>query len=183
MVGKGRHSILGVRSIDPVLALVAPIGLAASVGTGLVVDLTIGRRRGSSRSLRDLGEDGPSLAELSPGRPGVAFLDGGGLAPPEAVEVLERLAGTWPALTVRVADGDWPFPVVPVIPLYPGRLLPVSEARGVWQPVGHGATAPGPGPVLPHLRAGHLRRLLSGQLPRKSRWIEAWRPIWEMPWA
>lgn len=182
MVGKGRHPILGVRSIDPVLSFVSPIGLAASVGTGLVVDLVSEGRRGS-RSLRDLAEDGPSLAELSPGRRGVAFLDGGGLHASEAADILERLAARWPAVTVRVAGTDWPFPVVPVIPLYPGRLLPARETRGVWQPVGSGATPPGSGPVLPRLRAGPLQRLLSGHLPRSSRWVAAWKPIWDMPWA
>ncbi|HZD22361.1 MAG TPA: hypothetical protein VE569_03015 [Acidimicrobiia bacterium] len=182
MVGKGRHPILGVRSIDPVLSLVAPIGLAASVGTGLVVDLASEGRRGD-RSLRDLAEDGPTLAELSPGRPGVAFLDGAGMAVADAIDILDRLATRWPAVSVRVTGADWPFPVVPVIPLYPGKLMTVREARGVWQPVGTGSTPPGPGPVLPRLRPTHLRRLLSGQLPRRSRWVSAWRPIWELPWA
>ena len=41
MVGKGTHPILGLSSPDPVLSMVAPIGLAASVGTGLVVDLAM----------------------------------------------------------------------------------------------------------------------------------------------
>lgn len=183
MVGKGRHSILGLRSIDPVLSLVAPVGLAASVGTGLIVDLVSVSRPGM-RTLREISADGPSLAELSPGRRGVALLHGGDISKPEAVETLERLAARWPAITVRVSGSEWPFPVVPVIPLYPGQFLSEPEPVGVWQPVGSGHGAPrGPGPVLPRLRPGVIRRLLSGSLPRRSRWLEAWRPVWDMPWA
>ncbi|MFZ0013233.1 MAG: hypothetical protein WAL25_03865 [Acidimicrobiia bacterium] len=184
MVGKGAHAILGVRSVDPVLSLVAPIGLAASVGTGLVVDLGPARPEPGARTLRDLNSEGPSLAEMSPGRTGVAFLAGGGISAVDAAEIIERLAGRWPVVSVRVVDSsDWPFPVVPVVPLYPGRLLASHEPRGVWQPVGNGATPPGPGPVLPRLRPAITRRLLAGQLPRRSRWVGAWRQVWEMPWA
>jgi len=182
MVGKGRHSILGACSVDPVLSFVGPIGLAASVGTGLVVDLVSAARPGA-RSLRDIAADGPALAELSPGRRGVALLVGDDLPPSEAVDILERLAARWPAVTVRVTGHDWPFPVVPVIPLYPGRFLAQEVPAGVWQPVGAQSTPRGPGPVLPRLRPGALRRLLTGQLPRRSRWIAAWRPVWDMPWA
>lgn len=183
MAGKGRHLILGVRSIDPVLSLVAPIGLVASLGTGLVIDLTSGRDGVGGRSLRDLAEDGPSRAELSPGRRGVALLDGGGLDSDEAKIIIERLLTRWPAIAVRTGESEWSFPVVPVIPLYPGHLLPAPETSAVWQPVGSGGTPTGPGPVLPRLAPGALRRLLAGQLPRRSRWVEAWSQVWDMPWA
>lgn len=183
MVGKGRHSILGARSIDPVLSFVAPIGLAAAAGTGLVVDLVSIPKPGV-RTLREISADGPSLTELSPGRRGVAFLHGGDVAGPEAVETIERLATRWPAVTVRVSGSDWPFPVVPVIPLYPGPFLAQSEPAGVWQPVGSSQGKPlGPGPLLPRLRPVVIRRLLAGQLPRRSKWLDAWRPVWDMPWA
>jgi hypothetical protein len=182
MVGKGRHSILGTCSVDPVLSLLAPIGLAASVGTGLVVDL-ISPVAPAARSLKEISGDGPSLAELSPGRGGVALLQGGDISAPDAIEIIERLATRWPAMTVRVSGHDWPFPVVPVIPLYPGRLLSGTDTAGVWQPVHGDGTPGGPGPVLPRLRPGLVRRLLIGQLPRRSRWVQAWRPVWDMPWA
>lgn len=183
MVGKGRHPILGVRSIDPVLSLVSPVGLAAAVGTALVVDLSGTGRMSGQRTLRDLAAEGPTLAELSPGRRGVAMIAGGGIEAGDAIVLIEQLAARWPALTVRVDGPEWPFPVVPVVPVYPGRLLAVSEPIGVWQPIGGGNVRPGPGPVLPRLRPGHLRRLLAGHIPRRSRWIEAWRPVWDMPWA
>jgi hypothetical protein len=183
MVGQGRHAVLGVRSVDPILSLVAPIGLAASVGTALVIDMVAPRGGEARRTLRDLAEDGPTLSELSPGRRGVAFLAGGGLEMARAIEVIERLSGRWPAITVRVAHHELGYPTIPVVPLYPGRLLIPAEPHGVWQPVGSGATPPGPGPVLPRLRPSVLRRILAGQLPRWSRWVAAWRPVWDMPWA
>ena len=141
------------------------------------------RGRRGQRTLREMVSDGPTLAELSPGRRGVAMLAGGGVDAADAIVVIDQLAMRWPAVTVRVDGPQWPFPVVPVIPVYPGRLLTISEPTGVWQPIGGGHVKPGPGPVLPRLRPGQLRRLLAGQLPRRSRWIEAWRPVWDMPWA
>ena len=183
MVGKGRHRVLGVWSPDPVLSTVAPIGLAASAGTALVIDM-VATAKTSARTLADLVSDGPALSELSPGRPGVAWLPAGKVDRGDAVELMDRLAAHWPALVVRVPDHDFPFASVPVIPLFPGRLLPVRlPPRGVWQPVADGADPPGPGPVLPRLRAGLVRRMLSGQIPRKSRWVASWSAVWEMPWA
>lgn len=183
MVGKGRHRILGVWSPDPVLSIVAPIGLAASAGTALLVDLASGSPE-TGRTLAGLVADGPTLSELSPGRRGIAFLPGGGVDRDSAVDVIGQLAGHWPALVVRVADPGYPFATVPVIPLFPGRFSPVKlPPHGVWQPVAAGREPPGPGPVLPRLRSGELRRMLAGHLPRRSRWVAAWRPVWEMPWA
>jgi hypothetical protein len=183
MVGKGRHPILGVWSPDPVLSILAPIGLAASAGTALIVDLTA-TSGPSGRTLADLVDDGPSLAELSPGRRGIAMLAGGNVAVGPALELVGRLAEHWPALVIRAPDGEIPLASVPVIPLFPGRLAPITvPTHGVWQPVGGGSNPPGPGPVLPRLRAGTIRRMLAGQLPGRSRWVEAWRSVWEIPWA
>jgi hypothetical protein len=183
MIGKGRHPILGVWSPDPVLSTVAPIGLAASVGTALVVDL-VSIPAGGARTLADIVAEGPKLSELSPVRTGIALLAGGRVAPEPAFELLDQLARNWPALVVRLPGATREVAGVPVMPLYPGKLAPVAlPSPGVWQPVGGGSEPPGPGPVMPPLRAGTIRRLLSGQLPRRNRWVSAWRPIWEMPWA
>jgi len=183
MEGKGRHPILGVWSPDPVLAIAASIGLAATAGTALIIDLG-DDAPGSERTLADLVSDGPSLGELSPGRSGIAFLRRGRVDQPAAVGVIERLTRHWPALVLRTVDRELPFATVPVVPLLPGlfSLYPLP-AFGVWQPVGVGSDPPGPGPVLPRLRSSVVERMLSGRLPRRSRWVEAWRPVWEMPWA
>ncbi len=183
MVGKGRHPILGVWSPDPVLSVIAPIGLAVAAGTALIVDLGAPARQ-SGRTLADLHRDGPTLSELSPGRSGVAFIPGGALDRGLALELVEQLAAHWPAIVVRAPVGDTALATVPVVPLFPGMFnLFTVPAHAVWQPVGAGREPPGPGPVLPGLRARAVRLMLSGRLPRRSRWIAAWRPIWEMPWA
>jgi hypothetical protein len=183
MVGKGRHPILGVWSADPVLSTVAPIGLAASVGTALVVDLVSTASHGG-RTLADIVAEGPKLSELSPARAGIAMLVGGRVPLDSAFEILDQLGHHWPALVVRLPGATPTVASVPVVPLFPGKLAPREPSTpGVWQPVAGGSEPPGPGPVLPTLRAGTVRRLLSGQLPRRSRWVAAWRPVWEMPWA
>jgi hypothetical protein len=175
---------LGLTSPDPVLSLVGSIGLAASVGTALVVDLVEVGADSGSRSLRDMVSDGPSLAEMNPGRRGVALIRGGGVEPAMAIDMVEQLARRWPAVVARTADGPHPFPTVPAFPLYPGRILTVPDASHcVWQPLGSGAEPPAPGPVLPRIPTATLRQLLSGHIPRRSKWISAWRPVWEMPWA
>ncbi len=183
MGGVPRLGVLAVESPDPVLSVVAPLGLAAAVETALVIDLAGGLRVQSDRTLADLIEDGPTRAELSPGRSGVAVLSGHTLDPAPAMIAIEELAASWPAIVLRCRPGQMPVRTVPVRPLFPGYFLTPDETPSVWQPVGTRARPPGPGPVLPRLSASLVRRLLSGRLPGRSRWVASWRPVWDMPWA
>ncbi len=183
MVGKGRGTVLAVRSVDPVLSVVGPLGLAASVGTALVVDLSGDLQISHGRTLADIDVDGPSLEELSPGRSGVAVIGSGPIEAGRAAELIADLGSRWPALVVRVNGTAWDGPTVPLVPLYPGWLAASNDAASVWQPIGSSSKPSGPGPVLPILKAGLVRRLLNGQLPPRSRWIRAWSPVWDMPWA
>lgn len=175
--------MLGVTSPDPALSVAAPIGLAANTPACLIVDLKGDLHLPRARTLADILTDGPRLDELSPGRDGIAIIPAGPIGADEATEVIGSLAQRWPAIVVRTLVGAWPGPTVPVIPVYPGLLSPVDSGASVWQPSAPLVKAPGPGPVLPLLRPGLLRRLLSGRLPPRSRWIRAWRRVWEMPWA
>ncbi len=175
--------VLAVTSPDPVLSLVAPIGLAATPPACLVVDLKGDLNLPKARTLADILAEGPRLDELSPGRTGVAVIPAGPIGTDEASSVVATLARRWPAIVIRTTPGSWPGPTVPVNPVYPGLLTPSGPATAVWQPLGPLADPPGPGPVLPMLRTGVVRRLLSGQMPTRSRWISAWRRVWELPWA
>jgi hypothetical protein len=175
--------VLAVRSPDPVLSVVAPIGLAANVPACLVVDLADELSLKSSRSLADILAEGPRLEELSPGRRGVAIISGGSIRAEQAESVVGELATRWPGIVVRPKTQDWPGPTVPVIPIYPGLLSPGHVGAAVWQPAGATGSAPGPGPVLPRLRPGLVRGLLSGRLPTRSHWVAAWRQVWDLPWA
>jgi hypothetical protein len=176
--------VLAVCSPDPLLSALASLGLAASAGSGLVVDLDGGLAHASRRSLADMVAEGPRLDELSPGRAGVAVIPGGPIGVSEAGDYIQRLSRHWPAIVLRVPDtGHLPVRTVPVIPLLEGIFQLTAPGSAVWQPMEGGVDPPGPGPVLPRLPVRTTRLLLAGRLPGRSRWIRAWRPIWELPWA
>lgn len=175
--------MLAVASADPVMSLLGPIGLAASVGTALIVDLGSGSKTLQARTLADIAEDGPRLDELAPGRSGVAMISAGALSLESAAIWVERLAAHWPAIVIRPGPHAWPGPTVPLVPLYPGWLAPAPVGAAVWQPVPGGSRPSGSGPVLPALGAGLARRMLGGSLPVRSRWVRSWAVVWDLPWA
>jgi hypothetical protein len=177
------RGVLGVESSDPVLSLLGALGLAQVAGTALVIDMCGDLSIRGDRTLSDIVADGPALAELSPGRSGVAVLPSGPLDTSEAEEAIRALASHWPAVVVRGRRGQWPGPMVPVRALLPGLLQAREESPAVWQPVAAGVRPSGPGPVLPRLRASLARRMLSGHEARTARWVHAWTPVWGLPWA
>jgi hypothetical protein len=178
----GTSRVLGVNSPDPVLSCLGALALGITAGTALVVDLVGDLRTGSNRSLADLVLAGPSLGELAPGRAGVAILAGGGLEAEEAGPLIRVLASNWPVVVVReYRRSTWPS--VPVRALLPGLLGPIDQGPAVWQPMGANRRPPGPGPVLPSIGPRLAERLVSGRMATHSRWVRAWRPIWELPWA
>ena len=175
--------MLVVESLDPVLRVLASVGLAAAAGSALIVDF--GAEQGSGRrTLADLIEDGPLATELSPGQPGVASINSGSASEPASVETLERLAASWHSVVIRGADPKLlPFAVVPVRALYPGLLSPSAPGAAVWQPTSAFVHPPGPGPVMPRLSRHVVSRILHGRHPGRGRWVNAWGAIWELPWA
>lgn len=179
----GRHSALAIRSPDPLLSFAAAVGLASARRTTLIVD-TVMDEGADGRTLVDLVEDGPTLAELSPGRTGVALIPAGAISPDQVASAIIELTTHWPAVVVRSSFPVADLPTVPVMPLYPVAAPLVSlPPVAVWQPIRRWSAPPGPGPVLPELPGRHLRRILARTLPRRSRWMSAWAPVWEMPWA
>lgn len=183
MSGMGRSRVLAVRAHDPVMGVIAPIGLAAASGTALVVDVGGRPRRQGGRSLADVISDGPRLDELSPGRSGVARIAAGPVGTSAIAEAVGQLASRWPAVVVSIQDDDWPGPTVPVHVLYQGLLETWERGASVWQPISVGVRPPGPGPLLPAIRPRLVRQLLMGRMPRPNRWVRAWRQVWEMSWA
>ncbi|MGH8871586.1 MAG: hypothetical protein ACRDWS_06410 [Acidimicrobiia bacterium] len=179
----GGFGVLGVASADPVLSLLSALGLAQVAGSALVIDLCRDLTLHSGRTLSDLGIEGPTLTELSPGRAGVALLSSGPMPVDETRPAIEALAANWPAIVVRCHPGQWAGPTVPVRPLLPGLLRPVEQGPAVWQPMAAGVRPTGPGPVLPRLRGTVVRRMLSGRSAGRARWVRAWAAVWGMPWA
>lgn len=175
----GRGQILGLRSDDPVLNSIGPIGLALAAGSALVIDLV---GDGGPRSLADIRDDGPRLDELSPGRTGVAIIGAGPISGAELRQVIESLAPSWPAVVVRSDGSRWDGPTVPYQGVYPGQP-PKIGSPGVWQVAPGAGSGRFPGVVMPDLRRRLVVALLKGEVPAKSRWVSAWRRVWELPWA
>jgi len=178
--------IVGVRTFgDELLAAIAPLGLALAAGTALMVDLDPdGPAYPGDRTVAELAAEGPRRSEMRPDRAGVAYLRNGGADSMAAVDVVTTLGDTWEAVVVRVGTESvpFPFPVIPVRPLWPGFLAPDGDCPAVWQMVPGGAEPPGPGPVLPPPGRSTVSALLTGRRPQRSRWVRAWGQVWELPW-
>lgn len=184
MAERDSARLIGVRAFgDDVLSALAPLGMALAAGTALVVDLDqFAHPFPGERTLAEVVEEGPTLAELDPRGSGVAVLPNGGADLEAALEMVVRMAGSWPAVVARVGADPVPFPVVPVRPLWPGFLAPGGERASVWQEVPGGGEPPGPGPVLPVPGRSTVTAFLAGRYPLRSRWVRAWRTVWELPW-
>lgn len=169
---------------DGVLGAIAPLALAASVGTALVVDLDpTGLHYPSSGSLAELVSEGPRRSDLVPAKKGVGVLRNGGVALEQAWDVVEALIAGWPHVVLRSRNRVALCPTVPVVPLLPGGLVGQANHRAVYQQMGWREKPPGPGPVLPTPARATVSALCEGRLPLASSWVRAWRQVWGMPWA
>lgn len=176
----GRSHILGLRSEDPVLNSIGPIGLGLAFGSALIVDL-VGESPG--RTLAEIRDEGPRLVELSPGRGGVATIAAGPLTGPELLEAIEVMDSSWPAIVVRSDGHRWAGPTVPYRGAYPGMPGLGDDAPAVWQ-IAQGARHQSlQGVVLPRIGRRATMTMLAGRIPRAPAWIAAWRTVWGMPWA
>jgi hypothetical protein len=172
--------------LDGVLGTVAPLALAAAAGSALVVDLDPnGPRYPGIGSLADLVESGPRLSDLRPSSQGVAVLRNGGVAVEDAAEVLAALVAGWPTVVFRSSDGVSfeGTPTVPLVPLLPGAMTVRWGGAAVYQQIGWHEKAPGPAVTLPTPSRATVASLLDGRMPPRSRWVTAWRQVWELPWA
>jgi hypothetical protein len=168
---------------DAVLGAVAPLALAASAGTALVVDLDPDSREyREAGTLADLVRHGPTGTDLRPRRSGVAVLANGRIDADDAAEVVEALVAGWPRVVLRHPPAARPSRpgLVPVYPLVPGR--PFDPAPAVYQAGPWAVSLPPPAVVLPRARPATVRALLEGRRPGPSRWLRAWRRVWGLAW-
>lgn len=167
------------------LGALAPLGLAASAGTALVIDLDpAGPRYPSEGTLAGLVENGPRLADLEPERSGLAVLRNGGVRAEVTGEIIDAFAREWPHVVIRLAPNAEPWsagPVVRVYPLVPGGLFEASP-DGVFQDLGFRLPAPDGALRLPPLSRVAAGALLAGTIPIRSRWVRAWSALWEQRW-
>ena len=165
---------------DDLLGMVAPLALASFHRTVLVVDLDHeGLPLRGRRTLAELVEDGPTLAELVPSRTGVAVLPHGGVPIPDAADVVQALVQSWPAVVVRTRTPLPDMPFVRVAPLVPG--VDTRVASRVWVRSGLGRVEPGPGPVVDAPPRAAFAAVLAGQIPA-GRWLRSWAPVWRWRW-
>jgi hypothetical protein len=181
-----RHVVLAVRGLhDPVLHHIAPLGLAASVGTAVVLDLDPDAPAypEGETSVFDLIDRGPRLAELDPVPGRVALFANGGARSIEAWSLVEAMAERWPAVVVRIgAAAPAGVPCVPVIPLLPGPLHFPNRGPALYQSVTAVDRLPGPGLRLPPLRRARIAALVGGRIEPRWRWVRAFQPAWSLPW-
>lgn len=167
-----------ISSPDPVLHRIGVFGLAAAAGTCLVVDLDPGAPGLPGPTLAGLLGDGVTAEHLRPGRRGVAVIGNGGVTEADADELVTALSAGWPNVVIRVPFGA---PSISYLPLDPPELRPARAFRAVWQSAVRGSRAPGV--VLPPLRRTTVRGLCSGRVEPRSRWVQAWAPVWETSWT
>lgn len=176
---------------DSLLATIAPLGLASTTATALVVDAeNNGPRYPSQGSLADLVAAGPRRIDLMPQRPGLAVLRNGGVDWDDAAEVVEALGEGWPCVVVRLPSA-FPqpsrirnrWPVVPVVPSLPHGYGSEVEAPFVAQATGLAARSTRAAAfTLPAPSRRTITALLAGKRAVGSRWIRAWRSVWEVAW-
>ena len=168
---------------DLILSIVAPLGLAAHAGTALVVDLDeSGTVLASEDDLASLVRRGPTEAQLTPRRSGVAVLANGGVGVSEASDVIAALAQRWPNLVLRCApDAAASHFAVGIVPVLPEPFSVPVEGDVVYQRTSFGGEAKSGAAVLPVPRPSTVRALLSGRMPaRRDRWIRSLGQIWKM---
>jgi hypothetical protein len=167
------------------IGAIAPIGLAASAPTALVIDLDPeGPHYPGKLALADLVRESPRQADLEPGHAGTAVLRNGGIRAAQAREVVDALITHWPNVVLRLGRSQSTdlAPIVPVGVLMPGGLLNLPAAPAVYQRTGWPGEPKADGVILPRPRAATVAALLTGKIPRRSRWVRAWSQVWDYPW-
>jgi hypothetical protein len=172
------HRVLAVRSQDPILHHIAPLGLAAGAGRCLVIDLDRSSPGYSKRTLAELVGDGIRSADLET-RSGVAVLGNGGVSFTDAAPTIDRLLTVWGRVVFRDGGDSQPFRVLQIEPLLPDPFPP--DLADVVQATAPGQTAGGR-PLLPPLRRHQIRAMLAGTIEPRWRWTRAWHAVWSTAW-
>lgn len=165
---------------DGLLGALAPLGAALAATDALVIDLDPrGPAYPGNRSLADLVADDPTEEDLTP-RPGVAVLRNGGIRARDAADVVAALLERWDRVVLRLAPASDPDGDVPVVPvrLLTGGWFQSGPPAAVWQATPEWVPLPSEGMRLPVPSSDTVRALLAGRRPIRSKWVEAWRPVW-----
>jgi len=166
---------------DLLLSVLAPIGLASTRQSALVIDLDPrGPRYESPYTLADLVRDGAMKDQLDPVRKSVAVLPNGGVGIEDASKVVGALAERWPHVVLR-CDPASPPPesAVALLPLLPAPFMPHPTRRVVFQSLGFAAQAPNGALVLPRPGSATVNSLMGLRtMPTNSPWLKQLAKIW-----
>lgn len=168
---------------DLLLSVLAPIGLASTRPSALVIDLDPqGPRYESPYTLADLVRDGAMKDQLDPVRRAVAVLPNGGVGIEDASHVVGALAERWPHVVLR-CDPALPPPesAVSLLPLLPQQFMSRPTRRVVFQSLGFQAQAPKGALVLPRPGSATINALMGLRtMPTKSPWLKQLAKIWSV---
>jgi hypothetical protein len=168
---------------DLLLSVLAPIGLAATRPSALVIDLDPrGPRYESPYTLADLVRDGAMKDQLDPLRGAVAVLPNGGVGIEDASRVVEALAERWPHVVLRCDPASQPpESAVSLLPLLPQQFMSRPTRRVVFQSLGFRAQAPKGALVLPRPGSATVNALMGLRtMPTKSSWLRQLAKIWSV---
>ena len=181
--------------LDAALDILLPLGLVASTGSGLVIDLDPeGPRLGPGPTLADLVRSGPTLEQLEPpqtartgkgfGGKASGFLSNGGVNAGEATPVVAAMIERWPSVVLRCSPRDAQPPgSIAALPLLPEPFTPVGTGRVVYQRCAFSPRRKPEGVVLPIPRRRTVEALFAGRRPPSKRdpWLRAVARLWSLP--
>ena len=166
---------------DHLLSVIAPIGLAVTKRSALVIDLDpLGPLFPGSFTLADLVRDGPTDEQLSPSDRSIAILANGGVSVAEAAKVVAALVERWPNVVLRCSPAQ-PAPpaAVSLIPLLPAPFGSPPTPRTVYQRTGFRTEAPEESLVLPRPRRSTIEALMGlRRMPKRSAWLNQLGRVW-----
>lgn len=168
---------------DLLLSVLAPIGLASTRTSALVIDLDPeGPRYESPYTLADLVRDGAMKDQLDPVRRAVAVLPNGGVGIEDASEMVGALVERWPHVVLRCDPASKPpESAVALLPLLPKPFMAQPARRVVFQNLGFAAQAPKGALVLPRPRRATVDALMGLKaMPTKSPWLKQLARIWSV---
>lgn len=166
---------------DHLLSVIAPIGLATTRKSALVIDLDPGGPPfPGGFTLAELVRDGPTETQLSPSDRSIAVLGNGGVSTADASEVVEALVARWPNVVLRCSPSQpAPDTAVSLVPLLPPPFRSRPTARTVYQRTGFRTDAPSESLVLPRPRRSTVEALMGlRRMPRRSAWLRQLARIW-----
>jgi len=166
---------------DHLLSVIAPIGLAATQKTALVIDLDpAGPSFPGTFTLADLVRNGPTRMQLSPSERSIAVLANGGVSVADASDVVEALVARWPHVVLRCSPSQpAPDAAVSLVPLLPAPFGSPPTPRTVYQRTGFQTEIPSQSLVLPRPKRSTIEALMGlRRMPKRSAWLKQLGRVW-----